>query len=467
MCGVIGLYGKEDVVKDTIKGLIAIQHRGQDSCGVFSLDSDKVLYKKCKGLVSENNSKTIDDRVINIFSQLRGNIALGHVRYATIGDSKVENAQPFYSDSGVTLCHNGNVTNVPQLKKELSMAVPRRHVNSDCDADILLKVFADELCKNNLGQITTEQIFDSISRVMDRVEGSYSALSMINDVGFAAFRDPYGIKPIVFGKKGSGNNIIYGFASENIAFKALGFEMINNLEPGEAIFIKKQPGDKPPKVYRKRIKHQEHRPCVFEYIYFAHRASTIDNKGVYGVRRDLGRLLAEEWKRISAEKGIEADIVSGVPTTAIVAAQGFSEATGIPYESVLAKNEYIQRSFITSNPGEVVNLKFFPLESVVEGKRIILIDDSIVRGTTSKKIVDMLRKAGAKAVYFGSSSPPIVSPCVYGIDMSVKKDLIAREKSVEEIRQAIGADVLFYQPIENLKRALPEFRRRRVLRKCI
>jgi len=453
MCGIIGLYGKEDVVEKTIASLIAIQHRGQDSCGVYSLDGDKVNKKKCKGLVSENRYKAVDGAVTNSFSNLKGNVALGHVRYATIGDSSIENAQPFYSDSGVSLCHNGNVTNVKQLKEELRNAVPRRHVNSDCDADILLKVFVDELSKYDIGKITVGQIFDSIRKLMDRVDGSYSALAIINDIGFVAFRDPYGIKPIVFGKKDSEQ--IYGFSSESVAFDSVGLEIIDNLKPGEAIFI-----DKEMKVHRKSIKQQEHRPCVFEYIYFALPSSVIDNKSVYEARFQLGKLLGEEWNKISEKKGLKADVVCEVPTTAFTAAQGFSEVTGIPYASGIIRNNYIYRSFI--NPDQksrekTVDLKLLLNKAAIEGKNVVVIDDSIVRGTTSKKIVRRLKDVGAKKVYLCSSAPPIICPCVYGIDMSVKQELIAAEKTIEEIRKFTGADELFYQSIENLRKALPEF----------
>lgn len=451
MCGIIGLYGKEDVVEKTIAGLIAIQHRGQDSCGIYSLSGDKVHKKKCKGLVSENRCKEMDGIIVNRFERLKGTMALGHVRYATIGDSSIENAQPFYSDSGVSLCHNGNVTNVPQLKKELMSSTPRRHVNSDCDADILLKVFVDELSKYEFEKLTTDQIFDAIGRLMDRIEGSYSALAIINDVGFVAFRDPYGIKPIVFGKKDQ----IYGFASESVAFDAIGLEMIDNLKPGEAIFIDKSMG-----VHKKRIKEQEHRPCIFEYIYFAHPSSVIDSKSVYEIRLKLGRLLGEKWSGLAEERGLKADVVCEIPTTAFTAAQSFSAATGIPYVGCIVRNNYVYRSFI--NPDQksredTVDLKLLINKTALKDKNVVVIDDSIVRGTTSRKIAKRLREAGAKKIYFCSSAPPIICPCVYGIDMSVKQELIAAEKTIEEINSFIGADELLYQSIDDLKKALPEF----------
>lgn len=456
MCGIIGFYGEKDVVEKNILGLISIQHRGQDSCGVHSLNGSKFTERKWSGLVSENRCKEIDGVTRNRFSGLAGNMALGHVRYSTAGDSSVENAQPFYSDMGVSLCHNGNVTNVPQLKEELMSSVPRRHVNSDCDADIILKVFVDELAKHDLKTSNHHGIFDAVEGVMKRVQGSYSALSMISRAGFVAFRDPYGIKPIVFGRKKTKDDLVYGFASESIAFDALGFELIDNLRPGEGIFI-----DRGQQVHRKIIMPEEHRPCVFEYIYFAHPVSTIDGVNVYDVRFSLGKALGLEWKKVSHKRGLETDIVCDVPESSSAAALGFSHETGIPYAKGLIRNNYIHRSFIKSDQKsreETVALKIAANSGTIRGKKVMLIDDSIVRGTTSSKIVGMLRQAGAEKVYFGSSAPPIRYPCVYGIDMSVKKELIASKKSVEEIKNAIGADMLLYQTMESLKGTFPKFR---------
>ena len=435
MCGILGINNLENVVELLYTGLIAIQHRGQDSAGILTyFNEDKMFHiKKGLGLVKE----VFDEKNMK---RLKGNVGLGHVRYSTAGNGTEKDAQPLYGTQFYQLgiIHNGNVTNNLKLLRD-----------SGCDVEVILKVFTKELLKQQNGKpeqekISVENIFKSVEGVFNEVHGSYSVIGMLPEKYFFAFRDPLGIKPIIHGQIEKDGKTSDVFASESVALDAIGAKIIRDLEPGEVYII-----DKEGNHYNKIINQKkEHRPCIFEYIYFAQPASVIDGKSISEFREQLGGKLAELMKDISA------DYIIPVPSTSYPSAMALSKKLKIPYALGLTRNNYIGRSFIQNKQEKremTVREKLFVDRRYVDGKNIIVVDDSIVRGTTSKKVVSLLKEFGAKKIYFVSSAPPIKYPCVYGIDMSVDKELIASEKKIEEIRQFIGADKLFYLPISELK----------------
>jgi len=443
MCGILGLYGYGDILEDMHPGLMKIQHRGQDAVGVGVYREGSFFLEKESGLVQEFFSR-------HTFSA--GEMALGHVRYGTAGSGQPMNSQPFYTSSpfGIAICHNGNITNNAELQEMLLASENPRQVNSTSDSETLLEVLANELYLRSrlFASDFPKALFSAIEGVMVKVKGSYSVLGIIMGKGFFAFRDPFGIKPIVFGKKVESRGASYAFASESVALDALGYASVDNLRPGEALFI-----DMERTVTRKSILREEHRPCVFEYIYFASPASVIDGISVSIVRSRLGETLGKAWRR----HGLEADCVLVVPSSATHSALGMARELGIPFEMGIMKNHYVGRSFIEATKARrdmAVRLKLDIDRSAVNGRRVIVVDDSIVRGTTSRYLVRMLREAGCEKVYFVSSAPPIMWPCVYGIDMSIKKELIAANNSCEEICRFLGADMLLYQSMDDLRNAV-------------
>ncbi|MEW6295598.1 MAG: amidophosphoribosyltransferase [Candidatus Diapherotrites archaeon] len=437
MCGIIGIISEKDVLPELYFGLVGLQHRGQDSAGILSYNGT-LKVKKEKGLVEQIFSE--DD-----LKNLSANIAIGHTRYPTIGSDFRTDAQPFYFSfpHRIGIVHNGNITNYFELRKEFDLK--KKCLHSTCDVEAILNVFAEALMF--IPDPSVEDIFSAVSKVFSKVKGAYSVVALIGGKGLLAFRDPHAIKPLVLLKKKNKENG-FAFASESIALTPCGFEVERNLKPGEAVFI-----DNFLKVHSKTLSNEEPSHCMFEWVYFARPESKLEKKDVYEARKELGRELASLWKLT----GIEADLVVPVPDTARSAATILAEELRLPCREGLIKNRYIGRTFIMGSQSkreDSVKLKLNPIISEIKGKKIILVDDSIVRGTTSKKIVGLLKDAGAERVYFLSTCPPIKCPCFYGIDMPLKSELIASNKSVEEIRKFIEADYLLYNTIEGLKKAI-------------
>uniref|UniRef100_A0A7V3ZTP7 Amidophosphoribosyltransferase n=1 Tax=candidate division WOR-3 bacterium TaxID=2052148 RepID=A0A7V3ZTP7_UNCW3 len=437
MCGVIGIYSNRDCVYEIYEGLLALQHRGQDSAGIITYDGMFHL-KKGNGLVTAVfNEKNI--------ARLKGNIGLGHVRYPTIGFGSLEDAQPFCINYpfGLAMAHNGNVTNYYQLREELEKKFKRK-LSSYSDVEVILNIFGVALEKHIRNKNIFWSLWQATKEVFKYVKGSYSVVGIIADYGIFAFRDPLGIKPLCFGKK----NDSYIFASESVALDMLDYELVRDVYPGELIFI-----DKEKKVHFKRIKKTNSYPCIFEYVYFARPDSIIDGIGVYEARLRLGEELGKECLKA----GLKPDVVIPVPDTARAAAARVSEIFNVPLREGLIKNRYIPRTFIMPTQKErelKVKQKLNPIKSEIENKKVLVVDDSIVRGTTSKEIVNLLRKAKAKEVYLAITCPPLRFPCVYGIDMMTRGEFIAKKYSEEKIREIIGADKLVYQTIEGLLRGV-------------
>ncbi len=439
MCGIVGFIGEEKIVYDIMSGLLTLQHRGQDSAGIVTF-KDIFHTKKGLGLVNEVfNEKHME--------RLCGKVGIGHVRYTTHGTGDILNAQPITTNYpfGISMVHNGNVTNFKKMNKALYQDY---HVlpTSSNDLEILLYTFAAELKSKDLKNISVEDIFDAVIKTQEKIEGAYAVISVIANHGLLAFTDPDGIRPLILGKKVTKNGVVYGFASESITFDHLGYEIIKNLAPGEIIFI-----DNNRRIHTKTGYKKKQHFCSFEYIYFAREDSVFYNKNVAGRRVRMGNMIAEQIK----EAGLKPDVVIDVPASGYFSASGMAEALGIPYHRGLVKSNYIGRSFIASKQSErenIVKKKLNPIKKAVENKKIVVVDDSIVRGTTSKRIVQILRDAGAKEIYFVSAAPPVVNPCVYGIDMSAKTELIASNLNIEEICSFIGADALFYLKPEDLEK---------------
>ncbi len=442
MCGIVGFFTSkgEPVVRDIVSGLTALQHRGQDAAGIVTFE-DTFHIKKGLGLVNGVFKKKHINR-------LKGNIGIGHVRYTTQGSGDAVNAQPFFANYpfGLAMVHNGNVTNFHELRTSL---YDDYHILPDTsnDLELILYTFASELRKHDLKEFRVSDIFDSVKATQQKVKGAYSTITVIANKGLLVFTDSHGIRPVVMGRKTDEQTgeMTYGFASESTCFDYLGYEVIDDIKPGEAVFI-----DNNMTVHRQSCYQEEQAFCIFEHIYFAREDSVIQKKLVASERVRMGKKLGE---RIKAA-GLTPDIVIDVPSSGYFAASGLAESLGIPYRRGFVKNNHIGRSFIAPTQKErerMVRQKLNPIGDVIKGKKIAVVDDSIVRGTTSKRIVKLLRNAGAEAVYFISAAPPIKWPCIYGIDMAVSTELIASNKTVEQIADFIGADALVYQTVDDLK----------------
>jgi len=438
MCGVVGIFGSDYVAQEIYDGLITLQHRGQDAAGIMTYDGEAFHMRKDLGLIKD----VFHTRHMN---KLTGYVGIGHTRYATFGGLSVEESQPFLGQApyGVILAHNGNVFNSYELKKEL-FEKDHRLVNSNNDAEVIMNMFTKALTKQNADTIKAENIWKAVESVYKRSKGAYSVVSYIAKQGMVAFRDPQGIRPLLFGKRKNGLMTDYIFASESIVLDVLGFEFVDDVGPGEAIFIE----EKTRKVYREKIMPKTHTPCIFEYIYFARPDSMLNGILVYSAQMRMGENLADKIKK---EK-LEIDVVMPVPDSSRTAALAISDKLGVKYREGLVKNRYIGRTFIM--PGQKIRKKSIryklnPISLQIEGKNILLIDDSIVRGNTSKQIVQMVRNAGAKKVYLGIFSPPVKYPCLYGIDIPTKEELIGSTNSIEEIRKFIDADALIYADLKD------------------
>jgi len=437
-CGIAAAINHEgDATRNVWLGLLALQHRGQEASGIYSFDGNRFYHKKQLGLLAGYEE----------FEGLRGGIGIGHVRYSTVGmpadketmadPQKIEEfAQPYFTDrprGGVALCHNGNLVNYPTLCKDLRSN--GTFLSASCDAEVMLKILANALAAGS-------DLESSVRYCMQRFEGAYSVVALSGEGELVAFRDPYGFRPLCYGR----NEELFMFASESVALDINGIHEYSNVQPGELVIVK---GNEEPRRIPV-MTGRTHSRCMFEYVYFSRPDSTIDERDVYTVRIKLGRNLARTYKT-------HADVIVPVPDTARAAAEGISRETGIPVLEGLIKNRYVGRTFIMPRQegrANAVKLKLNPVRSVVNGKNILLVDDSIVRGTTMRKIVILLKEAGASRVEVWVTCPPIRSPCFYGIDMPTHAELIASERNVEQIRQAVGADQLCYQTIDGLLDAM-------------
>lgn len=450
MCGIIGVVGRVGVHVNQLiyDGLTVLQHRGQDAAGIMTDYEGQFRLRKSNGLVS-------DIFYTRHMQRLEGHIGLGHVRYPTAGSSSKAEAQPFYVNSpyGLSIAHNGNLTNAEELRDEL-LDSHFRHMNTKSDSEILLNVLAVELYQRSKGisiegapHLDVDSVFGAIKALNDKVQGGYSCVSLISGYGLLAFRDPNGIRPLVFGKRELDGKSEWIVASESVAITALGFEVVRDVEPGEAIFISSSGHLFTRKCSEKKV----HSPCIFEYVYFARPDSVIDGISVYNARLNQGKRLAERILQQWPEHDIDA--VIPVPDSGRIAALQMANTLNLPYREGFVKNRYVGRTFIM--PGQAlreksVRRKLNAMEHEFSGKNILLVDDSIVRGTTSQQIIEMARDVGAKKVYFASAAPPVRFPNVYGIDMPAVNEFIADGRSIEEINEKIGSDRLFYQTLEDL-----------------
>ncbi len=448
MCGIVGMIANHDVASTIYECLTILQHRGQDAAGIATCEDGQLELVKNNGLVSDVFRSESAQK-------LKGLSGIGHVRYPTAGSSNFEEAQPFYVNSpfGIGLAHNGNLHNAEQLKKEL-FAEDRRHINTQSDSEVLLNVFAHELQNASGLVITPEAVFHAVSRVHKRCEGAYANVLIIPNYGIVAFRDPNGIRPLVYGvRKTKGAKDEYMVASESIALDQHDFELLDDVAPGEAVIIT---NDR--QLHRKQCaENTQLSPCVFEYVYFARPDSMIDDVSVYKARLRMGEKLAERIKERWADE--EIDVVIPIPESSRTSAIPMAYDLGLKFREGFIKNRYIGRTFIM--PGQEqrvksVRRKLNAVELEFRNKNVLLIDDSIVRGTTSKQIIQMAREAGAKKVYFASAAPPVRYPNVYGIDMPVSDELIAHNRTEDEICKLLGADGLIYQTLEDLEAACKE-----------
>ncbi len=446
MCGILGIVAKSPVNQVLYDGLLVLQHRGQDAAGIATSEGSVFHMHKGSGLVRDVF------RTRNMRS-LVGNMGIGHVRYPTAGSSESSaEAQPFYVNSpfGIVLGHNGNLTNAEELKEEL-FRQDLRHVNTNSDSEVLLNVLAHELQECSLNyDLDPDIIFSAVSGVHRRCRGAYAVVVMIAGYGLLAFRDPYGIRPLVFGKNETKEGVEYLVASESVALDTLGFRLVRDIAPGEAIFI-----DIDGNFYSKHCAEKvSHHPCIFEYVYLARPDSVIDGISVYESRLRMGENLAD---KIRAKGDLDIDVVIPIPDSSRPSALQLANRLGIDFREGFVKNRYIGRTFIM--PGQAmrkksVRQKLNAIGVEFKGKNVMLVDDSIVRGTTSREIVQMAREAGALKVYFASAAPPVRFPNVYGIDMPTRSELIATGRDDEEICREIGADRLIYQDLESLKKSV-------------
>ncbi len=442
MCGIVGIISQSPVNQSIYDALTVLQHRGQDAAGIVTVDDEnRFRLRKANGLVSD------------VFQQvhmlrLQGNAGIGHVRYPTAGSSSVSEAQPFYVNSpyGLTLVHNGNLTNSIELKEKL-FKLARRHVNTNSDSEALLNILAHHLDQTAQEKLSAQDIFEAIRAVNKDIRGAYACVAMIIGHGLVAFRDPNGIRPLVLGKREENGKTEYMFASESVALDTVGFDFVRDIQPGEAVYITFD-GE----LFSEQCADNARLcPCIFEYVYFARPDSTIDGVSVYAARvhmgERLGQKIAREWQ------DADIDVVIPVPETSNDIALRIAHVLNKPYRQGFVKNRYVGRTFIM--PGQkqrvsAVRRKLNTISAEFKGKNVLLVDDSIVRGTTSEQIVEMARAAGAKKIYFASAAPEIRYPNVYGIDMPTKHELIAYNRNVDEIAQLIGVDKLIFQDLNAL-----------------
>ncbi len=446
MCGIAGILAHEPVNQMLFDSLTVLQHRGQDAAGIMTCDQGRFFLRKSNGLVR-------DVFRTRHMKRLHGNMGIGHVRYPTAGSSSEAESQPFYVNSpyGIALAHNGNLTNSEALTEALYLT-DLRHINTNSDSEVLLNVFAHELGKQGM-TLTAEDIFAAIAGVYQRCEGGYVAVAMISGYGLVGFRDPNGIRPIVYGKRETSQGTEYMIASESVALDVAGFELVRDLAPGEAIYIDRE-GQLHTQVCAPSPRLT---PCIFEHVYLARPDSIMDGINIYHARMQMGQKLAEKIQRVRPEHGI--DVVIPIPDTSRTSALELAQHLGVTYREGFIKNRYIGRTFIM--PGQTlrkksVRQKLNAISMEFKDKTVLLVDDSIVRGTTCNEIIQMARDAGAKKVYFASAAPAVRYPNVYGIDMPAAQELIAHDRTEDEVGELIGADWLVYQDIEDLVAACKE-----------
>ncbi len=447
MCGIVGVISQAPVNQLIYDALLLLQHRGQDAAGIVTMQGTKCFMHKARGMVRDV-FRTRNMRA------LPGTVGLGQVRYPTAGNAySEEEAQPFYVNApyGIVLVHNGNLTNAAALKQEL-FDVDRRHINTGSDTEVLINVLAHEIERAGRDRVLTpDLVFTAVSAVHRRLQGSYAVVALIAGHGLLAFRDPFGIRPLVFGRGQTSEGPEIVVASESVALEGTGHRAERDVAPGEAIFIDLQGN-----VHTRQCAEQPTlNPCMFEYVYLARPDSVIDGISVYQARLNLGETLAQ--RLISTMPPSEIDVVIPIPESSRPSAMQLAQKIGKPYREGFVKNRYVGRTFIM--PGQAVRRRSVrqKLNAIVQefrGRNVLLVDDSIVRGTTSKEIVQMAREAGARKVYMASAAPPVRFPNVYGIDMPTKEELIAHDRSIEQIREFIGADALIYQDVDAMKRVV-------------
>lgn len=444
MCGIVGIVGTTPVNQSIYDALTVLQHRGQDAAGICTIESNRFRLRKANGLVR-------DVFEAKHMQRLQGNVGIGHVRYPTAGSSSASEAQPFYVNSpfGITLAHNGNLTNANQVRQKL-FEKDRRHVNTTSDSEVLLNVLAHEI-DTVKGNVTADDVFRAISNVHRTIRGAYAVAAMIIGHGMIAFRDPHGIRPLCLGKREVNGQLEYMVASESVALDAVGFDFVRDVAPGEAIYATfdgelytKQCADNPAL-----------NPCIFEFVYFARPDSFIDKISVYSARVEMGKRLGERIKNDYSD--LDIDVVIPIPETSCDIALQIAQAIDKPYRQGFVKNRYVGRTFIM--PGQQqrkksVRSKLNAIRSEFKDKNVLLVDDSIVRGTTSEQIIEMARDSGAKKVYIVSAAPEIRFPNVYGIDMPSANELIAHGRDNDAICKQIGADALIFQTLEDLVEAV-------------
>ncbi|MEM7682308.1 MAG: amidophosphoribosyltransferase [Planctomycetota bacterium] len=442
MCGIAAIVGGGSAAPELYEALTVLQHRGQDAAGIVTCHDRRLDLRKGSGLVRDVFDQPAMDA-------LRGSMGLGHVRYPTAGGCSDDEAQPIYTNApyGVALGHNGNLTNARQLALEL-FQTDRRHINTQSDSEVLLNVLAHELLREGRAAPTPDSVFEAVRRLHQRCRGAYAAVALVVGHGVIGFRDPYGIRPLVLGRRKAG---IFGhehmLASESVALEALGFELVRDVAPGEAVYLT------PDGHVHSRVCAPEtlSRPCLFELVYLARPDSTLDDISVYKARLRMGERLAARIAQEAPDHGF--DVVMPIPDSGRTAALELANRLGVKYREGFIKNRYIGRTFIM--PGQAVRAssvrrKLHPIGLEFAGRHVCLVDDSIVRGTTCKQIVQMARDAGATRVTFCSAAPPVRYPNVYGIDMPAADELVAHERTVEQVRQHIGADRLIYQSLDDL-----------------
>lgn len=441
MCGIVGIVGHRPVNQLLYDALTVLQHRGQDAAGMMTAEAAELHVRKRNGLVR-------DVFQYRHMMRLKGTMGIGHVRYPTAGRSSAAEAQPFYVNSpyGICLGHNGNLTNASELT-ELLFREDRRHLNTQSDSEIILNVFAHELQSLDAQRLTPDDIFRAVSGVHRRCRGGYAVVAMIIGHGVVGFRDPSGIRPMVIGRRSTEEGVEHMLASESVALDMLGFDLLRDVEAGEAVYI-----DIDGNLHAKKcVTGVRHTPCIFEYVYLARPDSILDNISVYKARLRMGERLADKILRERPDNDI--NVVIPVPDTSRTSAVQVAHRLGVKYREGFIKNRYIGRTFIM--PGQEmraksVRRKLNAIDLEFRGKNVLLVDDSIVRGTTSRQIIDMARDAGANKVYFASAAPPVRYPNVYGIDMPAATELVAHDRQVEEIGRIIGADWLIYQDLDDL-----------------
>ncbi len=466
MCGIIGVIGSPYSSQESYQGLLLMQHRGQDAAGILSFERNRKVFNlhKASGLVD----KVFDEHNLR---SLQGEMAIGHTRYSTIGATQDKDIQPLLINFpfGLALAHNGNLVNVNELQTFLKVK-KHRYIFSNNDAEVLLNLIADGLmtyCHSSM-RADEHYIFEysglreTVRDVMGLAKGGYAVIGEVAGQGLFAFRDPNGIRPLILGKRELTDEeklkdpnhfkYTYCFASESNTLNYLGYDIVRDVEPGELVYV-----DLDGNIHSDILTKKKKAGCMFEYVYFANPESIIDDENVYAARIRMGEFLGHKIRGMIDDGRIDPDVVIPVPETSRVSAISMSEVIRVPYRELLIKNRYIQRSFILNSQKRrerAVQLKLSPVKSEIQGKKVLLVDDSIVRGTTSTRIIEMVRKAGAKEVYFASACPPILKPCFYGIDFPNPDELVASGKSFDEIEATLGADRVIYLDLEDIKKAI-------------